>query len=810
MAQPGRLQSAFTSGEVAPEVYKRTDLKQFYSSAKLMRNVESIPQGGFRLLPRTFDIGGIRGDLESIGGTLSTSLGPHEAPAVIATLSFSGAHELAVVDIAELSADQDLLDCLQVEYQNAQTNEWEPLLKPFAVSAEDRGRRAAAPPQEPVTALGIRLRYVLNDEDPVTFALGELSALRETGAYHPNSARPFSFAQDQTYVMVFGHEHVDVWREGVFVGCARTEIPSSRVREMVEVQQLDLMLLYLDKMPTGRLFRSGADHEWDSRRQEFENVPMVDFGGDYERTADLWQVVLRHPGEGAPGLALTWSVNDEDTISLVIPDPLDWGAYETMIKEAIEGLPSVSPGITVTSASAGSNARAFSVDFTGDGNIGLPFVVNARVVNSVNAGASSLQLRQADAGGEPLFSDDRGYPSCGRFYQERLFSGGFQSRRGAVLASPSGDFFSGNVEIEAASGGILVQLSTRGAERIVRFAESKHLVIFTSDAEYYVSDRRISREQPVNIVESTRQGIAPDVPVVEAEEGLFFVSRNRSVIYSHIYDDIDQGYRSEPISLLASHLIRGVRGAAMQRAEENNDAGRYILVRDDGMVIVGVIIRAQEVVGFNRWVTDGSVQDVVVDGANRVWMIVERAVNGTMVLRLERWDDDVLVDGAIERIVDGDHVTGLDLHEGAEVYAQCECDGEEWIFGPFTVSDGAITLPRSVQKATVGRWVPPSVKTLPPPRDVAENVVMQRQARVHGVICSVINTTSLAIAANGGKPQELPFLRAGMALDRPAPGYTGNVRIDGLLGYSDDGEVEVTQLRPGRLQVSGLVVQVKI
>jgi hypothetical protein len=810
MAQPGRLQAAFTSGEVAQEVYARSDLKQFYSAAKLMQNVESIPQGGFRLLPRTRDIGGIRGNLEEISGTLSTDLGPHEAPAAIAEIMFFETTNLSVVDIRGMSADQDLRDCLQVEYLDAATSEWIPILSPFAVSESDRSRRAALPPQQPVSATGVRLRFVLEDQEPITLAIDEFKAYQETGEYHAVSARPFSFAQDQTYVMTFGHQHVDVWREGVFVGCAATQIPAVRVREMVEVQQLDLMLLYLDQMPTGRLFRSGADHEWDSRPQEFDNVPNVDYGDDYERTSDLWQVILRHPGEGAAGLALTWSVNDEDTVSLVIPDPFVWADYENEIKAAIEALPSVSPGITVTSANAGSNARAFSINFTGEGNLGLPFVVNARVVNSVNAGASSLQLAKADAGGEPLFSEARGYPSCGRFYQERLFSGGFQSRRGAILASPSGDFFSGNIEIEAASGGILLQLSTRGAERIVRFAESKHLVIFTSDAEYYVSDRRISREQPVNVVESTRQGIAPDVPVVEAEEGLFFVSRNRSVIFSHVYDDIDQGYRSEPISLLASHLIRGVRGAAMQRAEENNDAGRYILVRDDGMVIVGVIIRAQEVVGFNRWVTAGKVLDVVVDGANRVWMIVERAVNGQAVLRLERWDEDVLVDAAIERIVDSDVVTGLELHEGAEVYAQCECDGDEWIFGPFTVADAQITLPRSVHKAIVGRWTAPSARTLPPPRDIAENVVLKRKARVHGVIASLIGTTSIAIAANGGRPQDLPFLRAGMQLDRPAPAYTGDVSIDGLLGYSDDGEVEITQLRPGRLQVSALVVQVKI
>uniref|UniRef100_UPI0013D4D170 hypothetical protein n=1 Tax=Klebsiella pneumoniae TaxID=573 RepID=UPI0013D4D170 len=81
-------------------------------------------------------------------------------------------------------------------------------------------------------------------------------------------------------------------------------------------------------------------------------------------------------------------------------------------------------------------------------------------------------------------------------------------------------------------------------------------------AEYYVSDRVIRRDQPVNVVESSRNGSCPTVPICTTETGLLYVSRARSLIYSATYDDVASAYVSEPLSLLARHLIQGVRGVA--------------------------------------------------------------------------------------------------------------------------------------------------------------------------------------------------------------------------------------------------------
>lgn len=50
-ARPGRLQAAFTAGEISPLLHERTTLKYFSTGLDAMVNLETIPQGGFTLSP---------------------------------------------------------------------------------------------------------------------------------------------------------------------------------------------------------------------------------------------------------------------------------------------------------------------------------------------------------------------------------------------------------------------------------------------------------------------------------------------------------------------------------------------------------------------------------------------------------------------------------------------------------------------------------------------------------------------------------------------------------------------------------------
>jgi hypothetical protein len=246
---------------------------------------------------------------------------------------------------------------------------------------------------------------------------------------------------------------------------------------------------------------------------------------------------------------------------------------------------------------------------------------------------------------------------------------------------------------------------------------------------------------------------------------------------------------------------------ALQRAEEASDADRVWMVRDDGTMAVAVLIRSQEVAAFVRWETNGAIKAVAVDGANVPHIVVERQVDGAPQLHLERLELGLIFDGTVtvENDPPSATVSGLDAHEGAEVWARA--DG--YVEGPFTVSDGTITVSAPSSTIEVGRWTPPIARTLPLPSEVAEKIVLRRPKRVHTVRMDLIETTSLAIAANGGRAKDVPLYFAGQPTDAPPPPFTGMRPVPGLTGFSDTGQVDVTQLRPGRLQWRGLTIEAR-
>jgi hypothetical protein len=99
--------------------------------------------------------------------------------------------------------------------------------------------------------------------------------------------------------------------------------------------------------------------------------------------------------------------------------------------------------------------------------------------------------------------------------------------------------------------------------------------------------------------------------------------------------------------------------------------------------------------------------------------------------------------------------------------------------------------------------------TLPLPRAVGPRTVLRRPARAHTVRVSVVNSTNLAIGANGSGPYDVPLKRFGGTTDQPlsAAPYTGWTMCEGIPGYMEDVQVTITQLRPGALTVTGVTIE---
>lgn len=810
VARPGSYQASNNSGELAPELHARTDIKQYYGGLALARNVEPVPQGGSRLSPRTRHRGLVRHHLAWLTPSSTTiETGPVSTAAVIASITFAQPQPVSVVSFAGMRANVALSGLLLAEWFDG--DNWHFFAPAISVDARARTRAVGRAPGESVQAISIRLRLAAAPPSPVTFTIAGMSAARETAALPTARVRPFTFSQTQTYVAVIGPGVIDFWRDGAWVGLGVTNIADALIGTLDVQQRFDTMLLFHDDLRSLRLTRNASDHDWPCDPIPYEGTPQVDLGGAYDNAVvDRWNVYLRYPSSDSPhaggaNVLVVFNVDGEETEAVNTGAP-DWGDFEAAIKDAIEALPSLSAGVTITVTGAGSLVTIV-IEFTGAGNEGA-HLLTARVVNTGEAAATAAHTSIGRPGGELLMSAQRGWPACATFYQDRLIKGGFKARPGAVLASVTGEYYDDNIEVAAASGAILVNLDTDGAEKLHHLTRAKHLIMFTTDAEYFVSDRELNRQATPNIVNSSRNGSATGVPVVESEGDLIYVSRNRSMIYGSSYDDVSQAYVSEPLSLLASHMVNGIVDAALQRAAIGTDAARHWLVREGGDMVPGIMIRNQEIVAYVRWETAGAVRSVCVDGANIPHVLAERTVNGAPELFLESLEQGLVFDATVDFVFDppSDQVSGLTMHAGAQVWAMA--DG--FAVGPLTVSaSGLVTLPLAASVVSVGRWTPPRAITLPIPSDVAERVVVQRPKRVHTVRLDVMDTTSLAIGANGQPAREVALYRAGDPTDIAQSPYTGIVTVPGLTGFSDTGEVEITQARPGHLQWRSITVEAR-
>lgn len=817
VARPGQYYANFNVGELAFEIGGRTDIEQYYKGSSEMTNCEPVAQGGFRLSPRSRNISRLRRTLDTITpDSESNNSGEFSAQGVVFLQTFAATQSLAAVAVIgfySVDVDDPLEGYLQVQYLDTGAV-WRPFGEPIRLTRPYRNIMRARPPEDPVDADAIRLRLIQTPAETIDITVGNLIAKKEAATYGPVRNISFTFSDDQAYTISLTRGHADIWREDAYIGAFLINNAIEDPGLIDPEQRFDTLLLFHEDLKPQHVLRDGSDDEWSWTTVVFENVPQVDLGGTYANVVDKWNIYVRYPTDSVYGAAsvLAVTIDGEETSGVTMVWDTDantsWDNVAAGLKTAIESLAGISDGVTVARiGNSTQSATTLRVQFTGDGNEG-PHGFAAQIVSHVDRSATVGHVVIGKLGGESIMSATRGYPACSRFYQDRLVCAGFKSRKAALLASVTGVYFDMNVETIADSGAILVGMDTVGAERIQRLDRSKHLVIFTSDAEYYISDRAVTRNIAPTIVECSRNGSAARVPICSTEGELLYVGKKRSMAYAMAFSDLSQSYESEPISLLASHLVQDISDAAFKRPDETTDAGRWYLVREDGVMTVAILIRAQDVSAFTRWQTEGVVKSASVDGMNDPYLAVERTVGGETVRFLERLEKDLILDCAMDIDLGepGTTVSGLHDYEGASVWAIA--DG--YVVGPFAVEGGEIELPFEATEIQVGRWTPPRVSTLPIPRQLEDRIELQRPIRVHTVRGTLIDTTSLALGANDLPAEGVPLYRSGDATDAPLDAYSGKFVTTGLRGFSESGQVLLTQMRPGSLQVRDLCVEAKL
>jgi hypothetical protein len=313
------------------------------------------------------------------------------------------------------------------------------------------------------------------------------------------------------------------------------------------------------------------------------------------------------------------------------------------------------------------------------------------------------------------------------------------------------------------------------------------------------------------IVYATNNGIASGVAPFENEGSTIYTHSNQGSLLEYKFDYAQQNYASTNISVTSSDLVQGIEDTAFRPQVASIDTADAYFIKSDGDVVLLSLLRSEQIQAYCGMATDGAFVAVDVNARFEVNFITERLVGGAQVQFFEKLTDGVYLDCAetVAIAAGAASISGLSDFEGATVWAVV--DGYHQ--GPFTVSGGVIGLEFAALangSAIVGRWTAPVVKTMPVPRDIAPGVVSRRPCRVHTVRAYVVGSTSLAIGANGSNPYDVALQFFGQAADTPpmSTPFTGWTLCEGIPGFSDDGIVEITQLRPGPLSLAGLVVEV--
>lgn len=849
------LKTNFVGGEVSPLMTMRSELKVYGNAALRARNVVVLPQGGAKTRPGTryietiteksagvysdvrmaefqfsteqtylFVFSHLRLDILKDDAVVATVITPWEADDLRPKYDASG--NMIHSGISWVS-DLDTMLVFHEDYQprkivrQGSHSSWaislfEPVNVPrFAFNDGTYGTRLTATISAPLgtptnlsnandgndaTSAQIDCSLVMNDPLPENrrFLQLDLGSVREIGAV----------ALKNITQNGLGYYSISLLSSSDGVTWAQLGEPR-------RITQTALSFTNVKKINARYIAISG---------QQTGSYPIYAVGGldVYDNTVGVNEVqTLTLPN---PAAAQNWTDNDSFTLLLEdqettnISYTTDATILAARIRDALDALPNITNGdINVTYSTTVTSTATFTINFGGESG-GRPWgSIFLNIVSAQNAPTFEVFVSvTGKRPGEPVWSDDRGWPRCGLFFQGRLWVGGSKSLPNYIWATRSTTIDDFNADLIDDDFGIAAQCDTVDVPVVLALVAGRHLQVFTSSAEFYVPISEVDKITPGNIIlrRTSSRGIQPGIGPIDIDGGTVFVQRRGRTIREFLFADVELAYRANDISLLSAHIINLPVAMALKRSSSTEDADFLYVVNTDGTIAVLCTLRTEEVNAFTLWQTNGQFHDAaaVLDA---IYFAVIREVDGVETMMIEKADTSLITDCAISA---GDLVSPASgatvAHLGSET-VQPVLDGMP--IEPIDLDDGEATFSRDAENSwEVGlRWpeCDPDhpgliwlLKTMPIEVGLPSGAMFGKRRRITEVTASLYETTALII--NGSR---LSFRQFGSELlDQPIAPFTGVRRERGLLGFDFEGTVVMGSDEPSRATVLGLSYGVQI
>ena len=428
------------------------------------------------------------------------------------------------------------------------------------------------------------------------------------------------------------------------------------------------------------------------------------------------------------------------------------------------------------------------------------------------------------------FSSSNNFPNCVTFFEERLVFAGTNNNPQKLFFSKSGDFEDMTTGTNAGDG---LQF-TIGSDQVnaIKYLKGLRTLLIGTVGGEFVATASSSAEPitPTNIQIKRQAGYGTsDVDALLAGNRILFVQRAGKKIRELVFDFDTDGYIAPDLTLLAEHIAGSGVGTGFTNWTYQQEPDSIVwVVRSDGVLTGMTYQRGENVVAWHRHILGGafSTGSAVVEsvaaisnslasskGEDSLYMIVKRTINGgtkryVEIMQPFDFADDVedawFLDSALQ--YSGGATTslsGLSHLEGqtVSILANGSTHPDK------VVSSGAISLDRSVTKATVGLKYTSALQTMRIESGSADGSAQGKVKRIQEITARFFQTVGAEIGSSSSNTDIIPFRDSSMAMSKAVELFTGDKQIEFNADYETDGFIYVQQQQPLPMTITAMYPQ---
>lgn len=369
-------------------------------------------------------------------------------------------------------------------------------------------------------------------------------------------------------------------------------------------------------------------------------------------------------------------------------------------------------------------------------------------------------LSETPPTGENPFASAGNYPAAVTHHQQRTFFGATRNIINGVWATRSADPENMDKSRPArADDSIALALVAEKVNGVTHLLSLEELLLFTTDAVWAITGDAKGTITPAetNPKRMSMRG-ARHIKPLPVDTYAFFVPSKGQQVRALGFSFEIEGYKSDNVSIFSPHMFQGYSLIKLVYQEEPFSV--IWAVRSDGVLLALTWEIEQQVWGWSRIETNGSVEDVAViseGGYDRLYALIRRTIAGVERLCVERMalphaSDMVTanhLDCSVTQVFDPpqNRIEGLWHLEGETV--SVTYDG--YASHGLVVEDGAIEIPNGVEATLVTVGLPYSgrIETLPAALTSGEGSVHVNRQQIGDVVVRTIDTRGIEIGVSG-------------------------------------------------------------